>query len=271
MDNIDKIVGKFDDTRYSEVIRGRSGEGKTTLASLQVGRLAKLTGRNVYLFIPKAKRFETVPKYLKWVPSEQLRVETMLQISEGFLGNRRGSIFVVEDLGFYDEKNKTPANARKLVVALARAYDIFTVVVTQSRQLLGAPLTIDVMKPRYEIREGIHSFETYTFASDSQESVDPLIGAVFDGLRDKDIGIVGRRVLGDSIRQRVIRAVDAGMTTRQIVAAFPNEKRKTIYEYVAQKRDIDKKKVATLRDVDENLLLDVAQVEVEEEIAHESK
>lgn len=263
MDNMDKIVGKFDDTRYSEVIRGRSGEGKTTLASLQVGRLAKLTGRTVYLFIPKAKRFETVPKYLKWIPPEQLKIETTLQISEGFLENRRGSIFVMEDLGFYDEKNRTPSNARKLVVALARAYDIFTVVVTQSRQLLGAPLTIDVMKPKYEIREGIHSVETYYFAADSQESVDLLIWAVFDGLRDKDIGIVGRRVLGDSIRQRVIRAIEAGMTTRQIVAAFPNEKRKTIYEYVAQKRDIDRKKGEVMGGLDDNLFLEMAQVEAE--------
>jgi hypothetical protein len=247
------IVSKFDTERYGEVIRGKSGVGKTTLCSLQIGRLAKLTGRKVHLFVPKGKRFETVPKYQRWVPETQLIIEGTLYASEGFLRARSGSIFVVEDLAYYGKKNATPENARRLVVAMARAYDIFTVVITQSRGMHDAPLVVDVKKPRYQIHEGLHSVsDWYSFKDDSLESVDPLIGAVINGLPEREIGVAGRLVRSDSLRQRVFKALDAEMTTRQVTAAFPDENRKVIYEYIAQYRYMERQRkpnaLATDRD-----------------------
>lgn len=235
----------FAQDRYNEIIRGSSGVGKTTLNSQQIGRLVEITGRVVHLFVPKGKRFETVPKYQRWIPDEKLIVEGNLSIAEGFLRERRGSIFVVEDLAYYGRKNKTPENVRRLVVALGRANDIFTVVVTQSSHLHNVSLIVDVGDNMYEIHEGKGRVsEKYSFAVDKPEMLDSLIGAVFDGLPGKEIGIAGRLVVEDSLRQRVFRAKRAGLSTGQIVKAFSNEKKRVIYQYVQQCREEDRIKFA---------------------------
>lgn len=77
-----------------------------------------------------------------------------------------------------------------------------------------------------------------------EKGADAIVDCLFNDLRPvgQVKGLPGRLVVADSLRQQVFRALKAGKTTTQIVAAFPHEKVNVIYQYVAEYRFKERQK-----------------------------
>lgn len=237
---VDKSVA-IPEQRFTLVIRGQQGYGKSTLAGAVVKELLKSGQfKAAYLYVHPKKLEETLPKY----PAEIIVPETSFTVR--WIEKYHDCIVVVEDAMRLDERQRRAL--LHLVSFLARAHRIFTIEVTQSFKKDYEPATEVICKWNdgrffYRICQNKVWTDDIEWTCHSEPNCKPLIDAlrfgITKGVPKTCLGKPGRPVNQESKKQRAFKLFEAGKSNLEVAAILglrPSVVRAYRYQWREEKR-----------------------------------
>jgi hypothetical protein len=137
-------------------------------------------------------------------------------------------VLVLEDYTEYRKNKALQRVVERLVTTLARVKRILTVVVGHRAKMeMPANLEVEVDvdengKHFYQIREGKKTTDwldcEWNDGEIKKEKLQPLIDAVFQPVKGKELGFQGRRINPNSKRQRAFKLFNEGRSNKEVQA-----------------------------------------------------